>query len=338
LVGRFMSADPFIQALTNLQSHNRYAYVLNNPLAYTDPNGFFFKKLFRIVATVVATIYGGPQAGAAVNAAFTYHDTGSFSAALKSAAITFATTQAFQWAGAQGGTGELGARSLERYAAHALVGCVSSAASGGSCGSGAVSALFGKFTSNQMWDMPDGVFKGVTTAIAGGVGSVIAGGKFENGAMTAAFAYLFNQMLTSKEADRLRGEKSECNPGGRTCIGVRTSIEGRMTGSSKEARTETVWNDADIPMPPNLKGALKVAETLGVGFKSGVYYVYREYEFENYEHFYREISIDGNVNPSQSQYLGYRGPSSPYWLTNPADLQKSRGYDLKLCFGDYCNR
>jgi len=45
-----------------------------------------------------------------------------------------------------------------------------------------------------MWDTPDGVFKGVTTAIAGGVGSVIAGGKFENGAMTAAFAYLFNQL------------------------------------------------------------------------------------------------------------------------------------------------
>ena len=35
LIGRFMSADPFIQAPENLQSHNRFAYVMNNPLNHT---------------------------------------------------------------------------------------------------------------------------------------------------------------------------------------------------------------------------------------------------------------------------------------------------------------
>ncbi len=46
LLGRFMTPDPFIQAPSNLQSYNRYSYVLNNPLAYTDPSGYFnlFKK------------------------------------------------------------------------------------------------------------------------------------------------------------------------------------------------------------------------------------------------------------------------------------------------------
>ena len=39
-LGRFLSADPFVQDITNLQSWNRYAYVLNNPLSYTDPTGF----------------------------------------------------------------------------------------------------------------------------------------------------------------------------------------------------------------------------------------------------------------------------------------------------------
>lgn len=34
----------------------------------------------------------------------------------------------------------------------------------------------------------------VPTVVAGGVGSVIAGGKFENGATTAAFGYLFNAL------------------------------------------------------------------------------------------------------------------------------------------------
>ena len=37
---RFLSPDPFLQAPANAQSHNRYAYCLNNPLRYTDPSGY----------------------------------------------------------------------------------------------------------------------------------------------------------------------------------------------------------------------------------------------------------------------------------------------------------
>ena len=40
LLGRFLSADPVVQAPNNLQSYNRYSYVLNNPLSLTDPTGF----------------------------------------------------------------------------------------------------------------------------------------------------------------------------------------------------------------------------------------------------------------------------------------------------------
>jgi RHS repeat-associated protein len=40
LLGRFMSADPIVQSPSNLQSYNRYSYVANNPLAYTDPTGY----------------------------------------------------------------------------------------------------------------------------------------------------------------------------------------------------------------------------------------------------------------------------------------------------------
>ncbi len=38
-IGRFISADPIVKSLTNPQSLNRYTYVLNNPLKYTDPSG-----------------------------------------------------------------------------------------------------------------------------------------------------------------------------------------------------------------------------------------------------------------------------------------------------------
>jgi hypothetical protein len=41
LLGRFLSADIAIQAPGNLQSYNRYSYVMNNPLTLTDPSGFY---------------------------------------------------------------------------------------------------------------------------------------------------------------------------------------------------------------------------------------------------------------------------------------------------------
>jgi len=39
-IGRFLSADPVVQAPFNAQSLNRYSYVFNNPLRFTDPSGF----------------------------------------------------------------------------------------------------------------------------------------------------------------------------------------------------------------------------------------------------------------------------------------------------------
>ncbi|WP_039912691.1 polymorphic toxin type 10 domain-containing protein [Cellvibrio mixtus] len=39
-LGRFLSADPFVQAPYNSQSYNRYSYVFNNPLSFTDPSGY----------------------------------------------------------------------------------------------------------------------------------------------------------------------------------------------------------------------------------------------------------------------------------------------------------
>lgn len=39
-LGRFLSVDPFIQSPTNTQSMNPYSYIMNNPLAGTDPSGY----------------------------------------------------------------------------------------------------------------------------------------------------------------------------------------------------------------------------------------------------------------------------------------------------------
>ena len=50
LVGRFLSADPYIQAPDNPQNLNRYSYCLNNPLRYSDPSGEWFLLDDAVVA------------------------------------------------------------------------------------------------------------------------------------------------------------------------------------------------------------------------------------------------------------------------------------------------
>jgi hypothetical protein len=39
LLGRFLSADPYIPDFFVLQAYNRYSYVYNNPLSLSDPSG-----------------------------------------------------------------------------------------------------------------------------------------------------------------------------------------------------------------------------------------------------------------------------------------------------------
>ncbi len=54
-IGRFLSADPFVQYPESTQGYNRYTYVGNNPLSYVDPSGFsFWKKLMMVVGIVMS--------------------------------------------------------------------------------------------------------------------------------------------------------------------------------------------------------------------------------------------------------------------------------------------
>ncbi|MFN8282157.1 MAG: FG-GAP-like repeat-containing protein [Chitinophagales bacterium] len=66
ILGRFLSPDPYIQDFSNLQSFNRYSYVLNNPLSYTDPTGYFldfitkpFKSIFNSVTHFFGNVISG---------------------------------------------------------------------------------------------------------------------------------------------------------------------------------------------------------------------------------------------------------------------------------------
>ena len=59
---RFLAPDNFIQDPSNSQSFNRYGYVWNNPLRFTDPNGEFV-----VVAIIVGAVVGAYLGGSAAN-------------------------------------------------------------------------------------------------------------------------------------------------------------------------------------------------------------------------------------------------------------------------------
>ncbi|MBF0362945.1 MAG: hypothetical protein HQK49_18140 [Oligoflexia bacterium] len=58
-LARFITPDPIVPDISNLQSLNRYSYVVNNPLKYMDHSGHFFgflKSIFKVFSTVVSFV------------------------------------------------------------------------------------------------------------------------------------------------------------------------------------------------------------------------------------------------------------------------------------------
>lgn len=84
-------------------------------------------------------------------------------------------------------------------ALHGVIGCVTSETTGGSCGSGALSAAFSKAMIQITGPMvkSDPLAGLAISSVVGGTASVLGGGKFANGARTAAFGYLFNAKLSA---------------------------------------------------------------------------------------------------------------------------------------------
>lgn len=55
---RFLQPDNYVQDASNTQNYNRYSYVLNNPLKYTDPSGEKWKITWSDIVSGVAIIAG----------------------------------------------------------------------------------------------------------------------------------------------------------------------------------------------------------------------------------------------------------------------------------------
>ncbi len=96
IIGRFLTPDPWIQDPKNTQSFNRYSYVWNNPLRYTDPTGelIFIPVLIKAATVAIAAYNVYDNAKTVVNTVTVLADknasTGDKMMALGDAALTVA--------------------------------------------------------------------------------------------------------------------------------------------------------------------------------------------------------------------------------------------------------
>ena len=171
-LGRFMQADPIIQAPNNSQSYNRYSYVMNNPLTLTDPSGYswlskkwkqikpYIGVIVAVVATVLCNACSGPIWGAAIGAF-----AGGVSAVVNGGNVFQGMLLgAFTGAAASFGAG---------YSA--VAGGIASRIQGGNFGHGFWAAGLGAAIGGGQGK---GMIKVLTAAAVGGTVSELTGGKF----------------------------------------------------------------------------------------------------------------------------------------------------------------
>jgi RHS repeat-associated protein len=235
LIGRFLQADPIIQEPLNSQNYNRYSYVLNNPLVYTDPSGYsFWTKIRKPLAAIIVMIavpqaigYMAGEAAAAQalaagataqEAAIVAEIVGGLTASSPGALmaggfaaggiaggnIESAILGAFQAAASFGigemtGHGNLSIGSPEYFqnvVAHAALGCGMSAAQGGSCKSGAFAGGFSAAAGPVVSGLTSDNFE---AGLAGRMAVGCAGSKLGGGSCEAgAITAAFDYLYNTK--------------------------------------------------------------------------------------------------------------------------------------------
>ncbi len=241
-LGRFLSADPVVQDATDLQAFNHYAYVRNNPLSLLDPSGFswigdifksignffshafggiasamkamFKNAIFRAVIQIAACAFGGPIGCVAAAGVLALAAGGSLHQAMEAMAFTMlsvgtwsAVGSALQGAGAVMQSGF----DMTRILVHGVVQGALTAAQGGHFMNGFAIGAAGEGADVAMKEAGlNGVpgdegryMRAMIAGAAGGTASALTGGNFANGAVSAAFAHLFN------EENEGKGEKEE---------------------------------------------------------------------------------------------------------------------------------
>ena len=241
-LGRFLQADPFIQAIANSQSYNRYAYVLNDPMNRTDPSGFIsLKSIYRktlkatgmdaiyrfllkqpmlnTIVTMAVAVNLGPWAAAAFVGQQQFVATGSLGQGLKASVIHLLTAQAHNTVGKAFEVG-----TMENILGNAIAGGIAAQVNGGKFGHGfiaaGISAAFKPMLNDIGGDNSanhainegnigkleihklDRIF---AAALISGTTSAISGGKFANGALSGALTQLYNGESTNRYTAEQKG-------------------------------------------------------------------------------------------------------------------------------------
>ncbi len=219
-LGRFLSADTYVQDPGDSQSYNRYSYVRNNPLKYTDPSGHFLAALVAGIAnlfTAVTTlstatmIVAGAALGFAVSTITALINGASIGDALRAGAI--GAIFGMVSAGVSFGIGEVFSGGfwnlhpvlggIAKAVAHGVAQGLISTGRGGTFKDGFLPGVFGslagRFTSmlekSGSWLGTSPAGQMLVAATAGGIAAELGGGKFMNGAVTASFVHLFNAKM-----------------------------------------------------------------------------------------------------------------------------------------------
>ena len=168
-VGRMLSVDNYVQSPTSSQSYNRYSYVLNNPLRYTDPTGEFWHL-------IIGAAIGGTLNWLANGAQFNTKGLGYFAVGAVAGALSAGIGAGVNTAMA-GGSFSAGFAGTTSVASTGLLAGAASGASAGFAGgyvTGSGNAAIGG--SNYGQSIMAGLRSGLTGSLIGGLTGGIKGG------------------------------------------------------------------------------------------------------------------------------------------------------------------
>ncbi len=240
-IARFTSPDTMIPHPDMIQSYNRYAYVYGNPIKYSDPSGHFIQFIVGAIFVAIAASSDNPtvqKIGMAVGSMMMFGGVDLGSPFVNGAVVGFtkdfiasggdfgqaiqgAVTSAMSAAGAEGVADHFGHEwSIEGALAHGITQGAIGAISGGSFKGGFISAFVSKVTSAGLrtWNIAqtrnaDGTLTEsarlgglAINMMLGGLASEASGGSFNEGALSAAVVYLYNDIWDEYAAKIAFGE------------------------------------------------------------------------------------------------------------------------------------
>jgi RHS repeat-associated protein len=212
VLGRFLSADPFVQAPDYTQGLNRYLYCLNNPLSLVDLSGYsWFSKNWKtlvaaavgITVSVLSAGIGSGIGGVMIAGALGGASSGLAGALLNGAnvgQIVKSTITGAFWGAVSGflANASGGGTLVEKLFKHTFSQTWLEGIRGGNMKHGFISGLVSSAGGAAISKYGSGIGaagKVAANAVLSGTVAELGGGKFANGAITGAYAMLFNDLM-----------------------------------------------------------------------------------------------------------------------------------------------